>query len=104
VQVKVEVVVGDELEVEVVEGRELVLVLGLEVVEVGKVVDDDGGVDWVVLGVEDVEGVEVPLVGEEPLERAKYAAAPATATTTTITTARTIVAMPFDDLCKSNCA
>jgi len=54
----------------------------------------------------DVEGTVVVLVvggvveDDDPLDRAKYAAAPATAITTTMITARKAVAMPREEACK----
>jgi hypothetical protein len=62
-------------------------------VEVGVVVDVEGTLD------ELVEGPEVAVV-EEPVDRAKYAAAPATAITITMITARKAVAMPLEEACK----
>ena len=61
--------------------------------EVGVVVDVEATVD------ELVEGPEVAVVAE-PLDRAKYAAAPATAITMTMITARKAVAMPLEEACK----
>jgi len=61
--------------------------------DVGVVVDDEATVD------ELVEGPEVAVVAE-PLDRAKYAAAPATAITMTMITARKAVAMPREEACK----
>ena len=94
-----DVVVEDELVIAVVVlgvVLEVVVELGVvvsEVVTEGVEVEDVDVVVWVEVGVDVVDG-------EELLERARYAAAPATATTTIITTARTIVAMPLDELCK----
>ena len=94
-----DVVVEDELVI-------VTVVLGLELVEVLGVVVTEAVVEGVEVELEAAEvvvwvelGVEVVVV-EELLERARYAAAPATATTTIITMARTIVAMPLDDVCK----
>jgi len=78
----------------------LVVVLG-EVEEVVANVEDvvlEAGAD--VVDVETVELVVEPVVEGELLDSAKYAAAPATATTTMIITARKAVAMPLEEACK----
>jgi len=66
------------------------------VTSVGVVVLEDGVVD-----VETVELVEGIVVEEgELLDSAKYAAAAATATITTMITAKRTVAMPLEEACK----
>jgi len=71
-------------ELELVVTKEDVEEVEVEIVDVGN------GVELVV-----VDGVEDEV--EEPLESAKYAAAPATAMTITRIAATTAVAMPFKD-------
>ena len=96
------VVWAEELVVVVVElGVLLVVVVLGEVEEVVANVEDvvlEAGAD--VVDVETVELVVEPVVEGELLDSAKYAAAPATATTTMIITARKAVAMPLEEACK----
>lgn len=80
----VAVVLG-ELEEDVVTGVDVVVL--------------EAGAD--VVDVETVELVEGTVVGEEELlDSAKYAAAAATATITTMITAKRTVAMPLEEACK----
>ena len=96
-----EVVVVEEV---VVLGALLVVVVLGELEEVvGETVDDvvvDAGVDVEEEGAVVVSVVDPGVEVEEPLESAKYAAAAATAITTTSITARKTVATPLEEACK----
>jgi hypothetical protein len=92
---EVEATVEELLDVTDVMGGLVVLVVASELVVEGVLVVARlvvGAVDDVV-----VVGVEV-VEGEDPPDKARYAAAPATATITTTTNARKTAAIPLDEV------